>query len=166
MTAKELLIQQFDACYNKDVWFVPLTGALRGLTSEQASVHNNGTNHSIRALVSHLIFWNQRYLTYLKGEIPSAKIENNDETFSDEKALINDLDWETAVKCLNNVMQEWRMLIEKTDDEKLAGRVTEGHDETWYSAISNANIHNAYHIGQIVTIRKQQGSWDPKLGVS
>jgi hypothetical protein len=26
-------------------------------------------------------------------------------------------------------------------------------------------MHNAYHIGQIVYIRKLQGSWDPEKGV-
>jgi hypothetical protein len=25
--------------------------------------------------------------------------------------------------------------------------------------------HNAYHIGEIVMVRKEQGSWDPSKGV-
>ena len=31
--------------------------------------------------------------------------------------------------------------------------------------IAHVSAHNAYHTGQILYIRKQQGSWDPEKGV-
>ena len=31
--------------------------------------------------------------------------------------------------------------------------------------IAHVSVHNAYHTGQIIYIRKQQGSWDPEKGV-
>jgi hypothetical protein len=31
--------------------------------------------------------------------------------------------------------------------------------------IANICTHNAYHIGQIVYVRKLQGSWNPDKGV-
>ena len=30
---------------------------------------------------------------------------------------------------------------------------------------THISTHNAYHIGQIIYVRKEQGSWDPKNGV-
>jgi len=36
----------------------------------------------------------------------------------------------------------------------------------WSLLISHVNIHNAHHGGQIVVIRKLQGSWDAGKGVS
>ena len=36
----------------------------------------------------------------------------------------------------------------------------------WFSPLAQQNIHNAYHIGQIVLLRKLQGSWDRTKGVS
>jgi hypothetical protein len=33
------------------------------------------------------------------------------------------------------------------------------------STIAHSGTHNAYHIGEIVYIRRQQGSWDPEKGV-
>ena len=42
------------------------------------------------------------------------------------------------------------------DDKKL---------QAWYSDIAHICTHNAYHIGQIVYVRKEQGSWDPAKGV-
>ena len=31
--------------------------------------------------------------------------------------------------------------------------------------LTRISTHNAYHIGQIIFVRKEQGSWDPKNGV-
>ena len=30
---------------------------------------------------------------------------------------------------------------------------------------AHIGVHNAYHIGQMVYVRKEQGSWDPEKGV-
>ena len=163
MTSKDILISQFKACYNEEVWFVPLTRALEGLTPEQATGSSEGENHSIRELVSHLIFWNERYLIRFRGEKPPPmEIENNAETFSDEIASIKGMDWGDAVERLCNVMDEWLVLLEKADDEKLGSIAIEGYEGIWYAEIANINIHNAYHVGQIVTLRKQQGLWKPE----
>jgi uncharacterized damage-inducible protein DinB len=47
-------------------------------------------------------------------------------------------------------------LIEISDEKKLSA---------WYSAIAHIGTHNAYHTGQIIYIRKLQGSWNPEKGV-
>ena len=36
MTIKEILLKQFDHCYDKNGWFVALKNALEGVTAEQA----------------------------------------------------------------------------------------------------------------------------------
>ena len=36
----------------------------------------------------------------------------------------------------------------------------------WKALISNINAHNAHHGGQIVLLRKLQGSWESGKGVS
>jgi len=33
------------------------------------------------------------------------------------------------------------------------------------STIAHIGTHNAYHIGQIIYIRREQGSWNPEKGV-
>jgi hypothetical protein len=40
------------------------------------------------------------------------------------------------------------------------------YDSPWWSPLAQQNIHNAYHIGQIVLLRKLQGAWDSSKGVS
>jgi uncharacterized damage-inducible protein DinB len=53
-------------------------------------------------------------------------------------------------------MTEWEKAVEAADDGKLAKNA---------SLIAHVGAHNAYHIGQIVFVRKEQGSWDPEKGV-
>jgi hypothetical protein len=31
---------------------------------------------------------------------------------------------------------------------------------------THISTHNAYHVGEIIYVRKEQGSWDPKNGVN
>ena len=45
---------------------------------------------------------------------------------------------------------------EAADDKKL---------EQWAPTIARIGTHNAYHTGQIIYVRKLQGSWDPAKGV-
>ena len=46
--------------------------------------------------------------------------------------------------------------MESADDAKISASA---------SLIAHVGAHNAYHIGQIIYIRKQQGVWDPAKGV-
>ena len=123
-----------------------------GLTPEQATWKDGSGNHSVGQLAYHLVFWNQRELTKFKGDEPSKFSGNNEETFDKFDAK----HWSTIVHQLDEVMTEWEKALETADDKKLAA---------WYSDIAHIGTHNAYHIGQIVFVRKLQGSWDPEKGV-
>ena len=57
---------------------------------------------------------------------------------------------------LDQVLTDWEKAVEAADENKL---------KDWYSTIAHIGTHNAYHIGQIVYIRKEQGSWNPEKGV-
>jgi predicted secreted Zn-dependent protease len=39
-------------------------------------------------------------------------------------------------------------------------------ERRWSELIADVNAHNAYHGGQILLLRKLQGSWNPEKGVS
>ena len=151
-TLKSLLLEQLRTTHNKKDWFVDANTAVAGLTPEQASWKDGKGNHSAGQLAYHLVFWNQRELTKFKGDEPSKFSGNNEETFDKFDAK----QWSTIVQQLDQVMTEWEKAVEAADDKKLAA---------WYSDIAHIGTHNAYHIGQIVFVRKLQGSWDPEKGV-
>ena len=151
-TLKSILLEQLRTTHNVKDWFVPANIAVAGLTPEQASWKDGSGNHSVGQLAYHLIFWNQRELARFKGEAPAKFSGNNDETFNNFDAK----KWAATVKELDDVMTEWEKAIVAADDKKL---------EAWYSDIAHISAHNAYHIGQMIFVRKLQGSWDPEKGV-
>jgi uncharacterized damage-inducible protein DinB len=151
-TLKSILLEQLRSTHTKAEWFVPANTAVEGLTAEQASWTDGKGNHSVGQLANHLVFWNSEELAKFKGE-PELKFNgNNDETFNKFDAR----KWSETVKQLDEVMTDWEKSVEASDDAKL---------EKWYSTIAHIGAHNAYHIGQIVIVRKEQGSWNPEKGV-
>ncbi len=152
MTLKAVLLEQLRSTHNKAEWFVPANTAVAGLTPAQASWTDKSGNHSVGQLANHLVFWDRESLMKFKGEKPPQFSGNNDETFNnfDEKS------WSATVTQLDAVMTEWEKAVEAADDAKVA---------LWASRIAHVGAHNAYHIGQMVYVRKLQGVWDPAKGV-
>ncbi|MBA2434639.1 MAG: DinB family protein [Chthoniobacterales bacterium] len=111
----------------------------------------SNASHSVGMLVQHLVFWNENALARFRGERP-PRFGDSDETFTKFDAA----NWDDLVLRLDKVMQELEDLVEKTPENKLA-------DEA--STISSLCTHNAYHIGQILSLRVLQGSWNPEDSV-
>lgn len=152
VTLKSILLEQLRTTHTLKEWFVPANVAVAGLTPEQASWRDGKGNHSIGQLANHLVFWNQQVLAKFKGEQPAKFSGNNEETFNSFDAKT----WTATVQQLDSVMTAWEKAVEDADEEKLRAAASE---------IAHIGAHNAYHIGQIIYIRRLQGSWDPEKGV-
>lgn len=152
------LTKQFAACNNQKDWFSPLQSALDGLTAEQAAWKIDQTNHCIWELVSHLFFWNERHFLRLTGSIVPPMEGDNKASFA-VTALTNE-NWALMLNKLSELMTAFEQEIGRCDEQKLDSFVSEQIKEKWCDILSNINIHNAYHIGQIVLLRKIQESWD------
>ena len=148
-----VLLEQLRTTHNQKDWFVSAKEAVDGVSAEQANWTDGKGNHSVGQLTYHLLFWNRRALAEFKGEDPGKFSGNNDETFNNFDAK----QWNATVKELDEVMTAWEKAVESADDAKL---------QKGASTIAHIGAHNAYHLGQIVFVRKEQGSWDPKNGVN
>ena len=152
VTLKSILLEQLRSTHTKKEWFVDAKTAVEGLTPEQASWKDGKGNHSAGQLTYHLVFWNRRELAKFKGE-PEAKFSgNNEETFESFDAKT----WSATVRQLDEVMTELEKVVENADEKQL---------KSWASEIAHIGTHNAYHIGQIVYVRRLQGAWDAEKGV-
>jgi len=151
-TLKSILLDQLRSTHNNSDWFVCANVAVAGLTPEQASWTDGKGNHSVGQLTYHLVFWNEQQLSKLTGTAPAKYSGNNDETFKN----FDNKSWSETVKRLDKVLTDLEKLVENADEAKLK-EIAPG--------IAHVNTHNAYHIGQIVFVRKEQGSWDPNKGV-
>jgi uncharacterized damage-inducible protein DinB len=152
-TLREVLLSELRSTHTSAEWFVPANSAVKGLTAEQANWTDGKGNHSVGQLAYHLVFWNRRNLAKLKGESLEKFSGNNDETFSkfDSKT------WSETVKQLDEVMKELEEWVESADEAKLKESA---------QVITHISTHNAYHVGQIIYVRREQGSWDAKNGVN
>ena len=160
VTLRSALLAELHSSHDKAEWFTPMNTAIAGLTAEQAKwvPHNAqgkldpNANHSVGMLTYHLVFWNETLLARMRGEKPTSP-SNNDETFNDFDAA----HWDDLVRRLDQVMKNLEAEVEKMPEEKLAQTAP---------TISHVSTHNAYHTGQILYVRKLQGSWNPKNGVN
>jgi uncharacterized damage-inducible protein DinB len=159
-TLRSILLSQLHSTHDKAEWFVPVNTAVAGLSAEQAKwVPANAAgkldpnaNHSVGMLAYHLLFWNNNALAGLKGEKAAPVPSNNDETFNDFDAAT----WTKTVHDLDAVLTALEDLVAHADDAKL---------NKMAPTIAHISTHNAYHTGQILYVRKLQGSWNPDNGV-
>jgi uncharacterized damage-inducible protein DinB len=151
-TLRGVLLEQLHTTHDTEDWFVPADIAVQGLTAEQAKWSPGKGNHSVGQLAYHLWYWDDRALTQFKGEKPAPFDGNNNETFDN----FTPAQWDELVKKLDKVLADWEKVVETADDQKLAANA---------SLIAHVGAHNAYHIGQIIYVRKLEGVWDPAKGV-
>jgi len=148
-TLKSILLQELRETHNQKNWFVSEKEAAGGLTGEQAAA-SDGKVHSVGQLVQHLNYWNSNALARFKGEKKSAT-SDNDETFK-----FDPKQWDATQKQYDEIMTEMEKLVESADDATL-GKIA--------PTVARVAQHNAYHIAEMVTVRKMQGTWNPENGV-
>ena len=146
-----ILLEQFNACFDQSAWFASAKSVLENLSAEDAVWKPSNEIHSVCEIIMHLNFYNNKHLRRFK----ELEITNNAheiaETYSNEG-------WQNALDEFNSIMFEWKTLIESVTEAKLA-------KDDWSSIIAHINIHNAYHIGQIVIVRKLKNNWNAEQGI-
>lgn len=147
---RAVLLQELRETHNQKNWFVSEKEATGGLTPEQAA-WNDGKNHGVGQLVAHLNYWNAANLAGLKHEPPPRKVDKNDDTFN-----FNPKDWNATLSEFDRTMTDWEQFVETRDDATL---------EKIAPTVARIAQHNAYHIAEMITSRKKQGSWNPENGV-
>lgn len=159
-TLRGTLLAQLRSTHNKAEWFVPVNTAVAGLTPEQArwvpanaaGKRDPDANHSVGMLTNHLLFWNARVLHQLRGEKQPAAPSDNEETFNRFDAA----SWNKTVHDLDAVLSDLERFLEHADEPTVAKNA---------ELFAHISTHNAYHTGQILYVRKLQGSWNPEKGV-
>lgn len=146
------LLAELHSTHDVKEWFVPANIAVAGLTAKQASWTDGSGNHSVGQLANHLVFWNARQLATIRGQKNAKFSGDNTETFNawDGKS------WDETVKRLDQVLRDLEHEVEIADEAKLVKLAP---------VISHIATHNAYHVGQMIFVRKLAGNWDAENGV-
>jgi uncharacterized damage-inducible protein DinB len=158
--AIDVLSDQLLANANDPSWYIPFSDSVENLSEEQAFWKPNEDCNSIAEIVQHLLYWNQTWQTrYQKCHVNAVpSIGNNNKSFIiPETHTFNDLK-----KLLLEVLLRWQGLL---TEEKVESDVNGFPEQVkWWEILGNVSTHNAYHIGQIIYIRKLQNSWKIDAG--
>ncbi|MCD7035999.1 DinB family protein [Metabacillus sp. GX 13764] len=152
-----MFLEQLDMHFNENEWFASIKQGLNEVSAAEAAWTSPGSN-SIWQIVNHLIFWNEDAIHRIKGTENPHKPKDNEETFGHPGDPEDEMGWSESVQRLDEVMNKLRTVIAELDDEKLKAPYAADR----YSIerlLNNIMMHDSYHLGQIVLLRKQQSSW-------
>ncbi|NEU59987.1 DinB family protein [Paenibacillus sp. ALJ109b] len=148
----DLLLNVLDSTFDKESWYAPFKHAIEGLTAEQANWKPSGkATKTIWENVNHLIYYKERLATNLEGREWTNNLDG-DETFSLTNQPNDDMEWKKVVERAENAQHNLRKVLSTISDEKLDQNSLEGK-------LLDIMLHDAYHTGQIIQLRKMQGSW-------
>ncbi|PEJ59159.1 hypothetical protein CN692_06675 [Bacillus sp. AFS002410] len=156
MSKKELLQNGVNQVFYDEEWYPPISDALKNLTAAQACWQAEGmASNTIWENVHHLLFFKERLLSRVHKENSYVAPLNNDDTFvqggpNDEDA------WQQTVKRtlqVHDALQSSLSSIQEEELDQLSPSLP-----IWQQYL-NILLHDAYHTGQIIQLRKLQGSW-------
>jgi uncharacterized damage-inducible protein DinB len=155
MNGMELLRRNLEITFEKEDWFVPLRTALEGVTAEQANWRPAGEGaNTIAEIVAHLNFYKRRLLQRLRGEEANYDGFTNDDTFKHRST--DEAGWKAAVAEMESIHAELTGILSKLDAEAFDRPLPK---QALGLQLNSILLHDAHHGGQIVYIRKLQGSW-------
>lgn len=152
MNRIEFLINVLDSTFDKEIWYAPLKHAIEGVTAEQASWRPAvEATKTIWENVNHLIYYKERLVADLESREWTHKL-SGDENFYLTEQSNEDKEWKKVIERAENVHRSLRQILSGTSVEELDQNSLEGK-------LLDIFLHDAYHTGQIIQIRKMQGSW-------
>lgn len=152
MNRIELLINVLDTTYDKESWYAPLKHAIEGITAEHATWRPTGeATKTIWENVNHLIYYKERLIAKMEGREWPHHLDG-DQTFNLTSQSKEDNEWKEVVERAKKAHHSLRELLSRTSSEMLDKNEFE-------SKLLDIFLHDAYHTGQIIQIRKMQGSW-------
>lgn len=108
--------------------------------------------HSIAGHVAHMAWWQHQLLQDI--ELGKRQRQSGDE-FPSTVSLES---WETVKTDFLGSLEQMKNLC---DDPALLEKTYIHTAETIGEALLDFALHNAYHLGQIVLLRRLQGAWNP-----
>jgi uncharacterized damage-inducible protein DinB len=155
-TRVQLLLLQRDESWNQEEWIAPLAVALDGVTAEVASWKPGGSGNSIWETLLHMNYYNERMLKRLIGEPLEARLPSNDATFEGAGGAKDEDGWRETARKAHELSAKLREVLAGLADEDLDKPID---NSTFGKALASWMLHDAYHCGQVVLIRRQLGNW-------
>jgi len=131
--------------------------AIANLPAELRGKKAAGQEHTVWQLVEHLRIAQEDILEFSRNADYQAP-KWPDDYWPETEAPPSDKAWEQSVETFRRDLQAMKDLVAdpKTD---LFAKIPWGEGQTILREAMLVADHNAYHVGQIVTVRQGLGSW-------
>lgn len=141
-------------------WLCPLTAAVAGLTAQQAAWAPAPGINPIWALVHHIRVEAEVVRLRLLGEPVDYAALGAPDGWPEPGAAIDEEAWQAAGQAAVAAHEALATLLTRLTDEELEQPVATGWPSCRYW-VQGLIAHTQYHTGQIVLLRRLQGSWEP-----
>ena len=143
--------------------YIQPAATISDLGPDEAARRIDGAPHTVADLVAHLAFWQDWFLARCHGkDVPMAAVAADgwpatsaEEWPSIRDGFIRGLD--EAVALSNDASRLDQPVTPAIDFPPLAAT-------TVRDALMHTAVHNAHHLGQVVTLRQLMGRWPPPSG--
>lgn len=134
---------------------VSLKDALKGLPRELRGVKQPNMPYSIWQLVEHIRISQLDMLQFCRdAHYKSPKWP--DDYWPTKAAPKNDAAWDESLKQIDADTDEFIELIKRAD---LYQKIPHGQGQNILLEVLQVADHNAYHIGEIIALRRMLGDW-------
>jgi hypothetical protein len=143
------ILKLFTDLQHGDCWVgTNFKETLHGVNAEKASTKLNENINSIWEIVAHLIYWRTKVKNRLEGN-------NNPPPFIDFRLpeQQNETTWKQSLHDFEGVYHSLRAAIHSFKEENL-DKPSPKEGQTYYQLMMGCLQHDAYHLGQIVLLKK------------
>ena len=149
MTDINRIAKLFADLQHGDCWIgVNIKEALQGVDAALAVKSINNHSNSIWLLVFHLTYWRTSVINRLNGSLEPPPFK--DFALPDE---LNEENWKQTLLDFENAYHQLRSTILHFKEEQLH-KPSPKPEQTFYQLMMGCLQHDAYHLGQIILIKK------------
>ncbi len=143
------ILKLFADLEHGDCWIgVNFKDALHGVNAEKALANISGKTNCIWQLVSHIIYWRTSVVNRLNGSVDLPPFP--DFLLPEEG---NEESWRQTLHDFEAAYHSLRNAIHNFTDEQL-DKPSPRPSQTYYQLMMGCLQHDAYHLGQIVLLKK------------
>ncbi len=133
--------------------------AVEGIPSDYYGTVPDGHPHSLWQLLEHMRRAQRDVLDYCR-EPDYTELDWPDDFWPDTKAPDSQMEWADSVIAFRRDLNAMVTLVENPDVDLLAEipHASDGH--TFLREALLVADHNAYHVGQMISVRRSLGLWE------